>query len=93
MFKEPSVESRKFVSERIDCDLVVVGGSIAGVCCAITAARAGIKITLIQDRAGRRLCLRCGVIRWDYGVMQAGCLRSQGSDLNVRHSALTPQYL
>jgi len=50
VFKEPSVESREFVFERIDCDLVVVGGGIAGVCCAITAARAGIKVTLIQDR-------------------------------------------
>jgi hypothetical protein len=31
-------------------DLVVVGGGMAGVCCAITAARQGIKVGLIQDR-------------------------------------------
>lgn len=31
-------------------DLVVVGGGLTGVCCAITAARAGIKVVLIQDR-------------------------------------------
>jgi len=31
-------------------DLVVVGGGMAGVCCAITAARQGIKVALIQDR-------------------------------------------
>lgn len=31
-------------------DLVVVGGGLTGVCCAITAARSGIKVGLIQDR-------------------------------------------
>ncbi len=31
-------------------DLVVIGGGLAGVCCAITAARQGIKVALIQDR-------------------------------------------
>jgi hypothetical protein len=50
MLQEPSAESRQFAAERIDCDLVVVGGGIAGTCCAITAARAGIKVALIQDR-------------------------------------------
>ncbi|MGB7158889.1 MAG: FAD-dependent oxidoreductase [Tepidisphaeraceae bacterium] len=37
-------------SVRIDCDLAIAGGGLAGTCCAITAARAGIKVTLIQDR-------------------------------------------
>ncbi|WP_301201977.1 FAD-dependent oxidoreductase, partial [uncultured Parabacteroides sp.] len=31
-------------------DYVVVGGGVAGVCSAITAARAGLKVVLIQDR-------------------------------------------
>ena len=31
-------------------DYVVVGGGIAGVCSAITAARAGLKVILVQDR-------------------------------------------
>ncbi|MEJ7829520.1 MAG: FAD-dependent oxidoreductase, partial [Segetibacter sp.] len=31
-------------------DLVVVGGGLAGVCCAITAARSGIQVVLVQDR-------------------------------------------
>jgi hypothetical protein len=31
-------------------DLVVVGGGMSGVCTAISASRAGIKVTLIQDR-------------------------------------------
>ena len=31
-------------------DLVVVGGGMAGACTAITAARAGIKVVLVQDR-------------------------------------------
>ena len=33
-----------------DVDYVVVGGGIAGTCSAITAARAGLKVVLIQDR-------------------------------------------
>ncbi|MDR1919312.1 MAG: FAD-dependent oxidoreductase [Tannerellaceae bacterium] len=33
-----------------DADYIVVGGGIAGVCSAITAARAGLKVILIQDR-------------------------------------------
>lgn len=31
-------------------DLVVVGGGLAGTCCALTAARQGIQVVLIQDR-------------------------------------------
>lgn len=32
------------------CDLAVIGGGLSGVCCAITAAREGVKVTLVQDR-------------------------------------------
>ncbi len=28
----------------------MIGGGLSGVCCAITAARAGIKVILVQDR-------------------------------------------
>ena len=31
-------------------DLCVVGGGMAGLCCAISAARHGIKVVLVQDR-------------------------------------------
>lgn len=31
-------------------ELAVIGGGLAGVCCAITAARAGVRVALIQDR-------------------------------------------
>jgi hypothetical protein len=34
----------------ITSDLVVAGGGLSGVCCAITAARAGIRVALVQDR-------------------------------------------
>ncbi|UXX77866.1 FAD-dependent oxidoreductase [Reichenbachiella carrageenanivorans] len=36
--------------ERIETDLVIIGGGIAGVCAAITAARKGTKVALVQDR-------------------------------------------
>ena len=35
---------------RYQADYAVVGGGIAGVCAAITAARAGLKVVLVQDR-------------------------------------------
>lgn len=31
-------------------ELVIVGGGLTGVCCAITAARAGVDVALVQDR-------------------------------------------
>ncbi|MBV5349495.1 FAD-dependent oxidoreductase, partial [bacterium] len=34
----------------LNSDLIVVGGGMAGTCAAITAARNGIKVTLVQDR-------------------------------------------
>lgn len=33
-----------------DYDLVVAGGGLSGVCCAISAARNGIRVALVQDR-------------------------------------------
>jgi hypothetical protein len=36
--------------QRIEAGLAVIGGGMAGVCCAITAARAGVRVALIQDR-------------------------------------------
>jgi hypothetical protein len=41
---------RSSTVETVKSDLVVVGGGIAGVCCAISAARAGVKVTLVQAR-------------------------------------------
>jgi hypothetical protein len=43
-------ESRTVKTENISSDLVVVGGGMAGTCCALTAARAGINVILVQDR-------------------------------------------
>ena len=45
-----SIEKRSLTQKELQYDLVVVGGGMAGVCCAITAARQGIKVALIQDR-------------------------------------------
>ncbi|HEY6899851.1 MAG TPA: FAD-dependent oxidoreductase, partial [Puia sp.] len=42
--------ARSLFSEQISADLVIVGGGISGVCCAITAAREGLKVVLAQDR-------------------------------------------
>jgi hypothetical protein len=41
---------RQFKSLELLADLVVVGGGLSGTCAAITAARAGIKVILVQDR-------------------------------------------
>lgn len=47
---EKATGSRTVKEEYLDCDLAVIGGGMAGVCCAITAARQGIRVVLIQDR-------------------------------------------
>ena len=44
----PSLRGNKTLSTH--SDLVVVGGGLAGLCCAIAAARDGITVTLVQDR-------------------------------------------
>src|ERR1700744_3096320 len=41
---------RSLRKDNLTTDLVVVGGGLAGVCCAVTAARQGLRVTLIQDR-------------------------------------------
>jgi hypothetical protein len=46
----PPVPYRELRSVRHDADLVVVGGGLAGTCAAITAARAGLRVVLVQDR-------------------------------------------
>ena len=46
---EPDKNKRALKNEVIQADLVVTGGGMAGTCCAITAARAGIKVVLVQD--------------------------------------------
>jgi hypothetical protein len=37
--------------QTLECDLLVAGGGIAGVCCALAAARLGTRVILCQDRS------------------------------------------
>lgn len=46
----PPASHRDPLTLRHDADLVVVGAGMSGVCGAITAARAGIKVILVHDR-------------------------------------------
>ncbi len=50
MLTDGPKERRDVRAEPMDADLCVVGGGLAGVCCAITAARGGLKVVLMQDR-------------------------------------------
>ncbi len=50
MVKADKTGERLLPLTSLTSDLVVVGGGLAGVCCAITAARSGIKVVLVQDR-------------------------------------------
>lgn len=50
MIVEPPATGRSLRTLSLSCDLTVVGGGLAGACCAITAARAGLRVVLIQDR-------------------------------------------
>jgi hypothetical protein len=47
---DASTKVRPLRAEELKCDLAIVGGGVAGTCAAITAARAGCKVVLIQDR-------------------------------------------
>lgn len=48
--KNSTGSKRSFANREIQADLIVTGGGLSGVCCAITAARQGCKVVLVQDR-------------------------------------------
>ncbi|MEX0643051.1 MAG: FAD-dependent oxidoreductase [Pirellulales bacterium] len=50
MLKHDAEDGRQLKTDVIDADLVIVGGGMAGSCCAITAARRGLRVALVQDR-------------------------------------------
>jgi hypothetical protein len=50
LIKEGPVQSREFESRFIEADVCVCGGGLSGVCAAITAARNGVSVVLLQDR-------------------------------------------
>lgn len=50
MIQSNGGEKRSLKLENLNTDLVVVGGGVAGCCAAITAARQGLKVIIIQDR-------------------------------------------
>ena len=50
MIIEPAAEGRALKTEAAELDFVVIGGGLAGTCAAITAARQGLRVVLIQDR-------------------------------------------
>ncbi|MBU1820044.1 MAG: FAD-dependent oxidoreductase, partial [Bacteroidetes bacterium] len=50
MITSNPTHKRSTKTTEFTADLVVTGGGLAGTCCAITAARAGIRVILVQDR-------------------------------------------
>ncbi|MGF7216012.1 hypothetical protein GGR92_002177 [Spirosoma lacussanchae] len=50
MIREQATDKRSLKTVRHQADLIVTGGGLSGTCCAITAARAGIQVILVQDR-------------------------------------------
>jgi len=50
MFQSPPSHLRELKTDCIAAELAIIGGGLAGVCAAITAARAGCKVVLVQDR-------------------------------------------
>lgn len=50
MITELATDRRELKTVTHQADLVVVGGGLAGTCCAISAAREGLKVVLVQDR-------------------------------------------
>lgn len=50
MLHIPPNSKRDLKTISVDADLIVVGGGMAGVCAAVTAARSGLQVALVQDR-------------------------------------------
>ena len=50
MIISEATDSRNLKSNQLNTDFAVIGGGLAGVCTAITAARKGVKVVLVQDR-------------------------------------------
>ena len=51
MIRENAIPAtRELHRETISTDFVVIGGGLAGVCAAVSAARQGVQVVLIQDR-------------------------------------------
>ena len=48
--QSPTAETRALRRKQLTADVAVVGGGLAGVCAAVTAARAGSRVVLVQDR-------------------------------------------
>lgn len=50
MIRSDKAKFRSFPEKKLKGDIVVTGGGLSGVCCAITAARQGLQVILVQDR-------------------------------------------
>ncbi|HWH71437.1 MAG TPA: FAD-dependent oxidoreductase, partial [Candidatus Sulfotelmatobacter sp.] len=50
MIRSEATSRRELKRECLRADLAIVGGGLSGTCCALTAARAGLTVVLIQDR-------------------------------------------
>src|SRR5690606_17256350 len=69
MKKELPIEgTRKLHFEELRADLVIIGGGMSGTCCAITAARTGLKVVLVQDRPVLGGNASSGVRLWILGA-------------------------
>lgn len=50
MIQEEKIDRRYSRTVTLSADLVITGGGLSGTCAAITAARQGLKVVLVQDR-------------------------------------------
>lgn len=51
MIRSESTEKRSCPLVTLKAGLIVTGGGLSGICCAVTAAREGLKVVLVQDRS------------------------------------------
>ena len=73
-----------------NADLCVVGGGLAGLCCAIAAARHGIEVVLVQDRPVLGGNASSEIRMWSCGAYRSG---GKGCAMDIRESSIIEEIL
>ncbi len=93
--KKPSFSQPSMDNVELDCDILVAGGGLSGICAAIAAAREGAKVVLVQNRSrlGGNASMEVkmhplGINPQNVGFREAGILE----ELKLKNSVENPDH-